>query len=77
MEDFKLRRLQRQRRRRRNTARILNHEELAQLFNVAEDSVKQVLIDAGWDFHEDARGRLWVSVDTADSLSLPITPGAN
>ncbi len=62
MTTFKLRRLHRQRARRRNTARILDHEELAAHFCVAEDQVQDTLVAAGWDFHRDANGRIWASV---------------
>jgi len=84
VEEFKLRRLHRQRRRRRNTASILNHTELAQLFDVAEKDLKQALCDAGWDFHEDAQGHLWASVSedllqrsAEDSQTQPNNSGAN
>jgi hypothetical protein len=64
VKEFKLRRLHRQRQRRRNTSSVLNQSELAALFDVPESELKATLKSAGWNFHEDARGLLWASVDT-------------
>ena len=52
-------RLHRQRKGRRKTVTVLNHAELGERFKVDEDQLKQALIAAGWDYHEDANGQLW------------------
>ena len=74
MTTFKLRKLHRQRTRRRNTAKILDHGELARLLDVPEDQLQAAIELAGWDYHRDARGRLWASLP--ESL-LAGKPGEN
>ncbi len=59
MAVFEAPRLHRQRRGRRRTVQVLDHDELAERFGVPAESLKAALIAAGWDFHEDANGRLW------------------
>jgi len=52
-------RLHRQRKGRRKTVKVMDDHELATHFQVAQDQLKPTLIAAGWQFHEDANGRLW------------------
>lgn len=59
MAVFDAPRLHRQRRSRRRTVQVLDQGELADRFGVTPDQVRDALIAAGWDFHEDANGRLW------------------
>jgi len=59
ISPFKSPRLHRQRKGRRKTVTVLNQEELAAHFEVAQDQVKTALILAEWSFHEDANGKLW------------------
>ena len=71
MSEFKLRKLQRQRRSRRAAVSVLNREELAARFQVPELEVKAALQRAGWQFHEDATGGIWASNQdpSADEVS--------
>ncbi|MGE0626062.1 MAG: hypothetical protein AB7I04_07140 [Pseudomonadales bacterium] len=59
MAVFEAPRLHRQRRSRRPTVQVLDHDELAARFGVKPEALKAALIAAGWDFHEDANGLLW------------------
>lgn len=59
MAVFDAPRLHRQRRGRRQTVKVLDHDELADRFGVRPDGLKAALVAAGWDFHEDVNGRLW------------------
>jgi hypothetical protein len=60
-EDFRLRPLHRQRRSRRRTVQVLNQAELAECFGVPHDQVRDALLAAGWQFHEDSTGALWAT----------------
>ena len=51
----------RQRKGRRKPATVLNHEELSTLFSVDPAALKDAMIAAGWQFHEDASGALWAT----------------
>jgi hypothetical protein len=62
VSDFKLRPLHRQRTRRTPTRRVLDQTELAAHFGVEPGEVKRALEAVGWDYHEDAAGRIWASV---------------
>jgi hypothetical protein len=44
----------------------MDHTELAAHFGVAQDHVKTALIDAQWQYHEDANGRLWAVSQDSD-----------
>ncbi len=72
MPRLKLRPLHRQRSRRRNSARVLDEQELARCLGIdgtaanRHAALKRALADAGWDYHEDAGGRLWASVPAAE-----------
>ena len=59
MAVFDAPRLHRQRRSRRPTVQVLDDAELAEHFGVEPADLKPALMAAGWDFHEDANGRLW------------------
>lgn len=65
VSDFKLRPLHRQRTRRTPTRRVLDQNELAAHFGVEPGEVRSALEAVGWDYHEDAAGRIWASVPKA------------
>lgn len=65
VSDFKLRPLHRQRTRRTPTRRVLDQTELAAHFGVEPGEVRCALEAVGWDYHEDAAGRIWASVPKA------------
>jgi hypothetical protein len=65
--DKLIRPLHRQRGRHR-TVRVLDQQELADLFAVPVAALPQTLEAAGWRYHQDSAGMIWATDQSEDSM---------
>jgi len=65
--DKLIRPLHRQRGRHK-TVRVLDQQELAELFGVAVEALPATLEAAGWGYHQDSAGLIWATDQSAGSI---------